>query len=166
MIQKPLHRVTADIKGGQGRQDDRAGIGEASQVLEVDDRKRGLAKTQHQRPVLLERYRPDAVNQSSCRAGGQGSESAGAAGYDGCARESIRARGDGGVELAVAVHRNALAGLLCEPGRVDEIFGAGLVPAQLVPQDLAGAGRDHEVNPFYIGVPNQAAEQCPRKAHS
>ena len=53
-----------------------------------------------------------------------------------------------------------------DAGRLDEVIGTGLVPAEFVFQDLAGAGRNDQVDALDIRMPDQRTEKCPWQPHS
>src|SRR6202035_954610 len=103
VIEEAAQVLTADVEGGHRRQQGVAGVEQPAHVLDVDEGEGGLAEAQDERPALLERHRPGAVDESAGGARRQRSEGAGAAGEDSRAAQPVGARGDRRVELAVAM---------------------------------------------------------------
>ena len=128
----------------------------------MDDRERCLAKADDEGPTLLQGDGAGALDQGSRRAGGEGAEGAGAARYDGGAGQAVGARGDGRVELAVAVDDDLRARLLLEPGGRHQVGGTRARLSELVLQHLAGATRNDEVHALDLGQAGHDAEQMPR----
>ena len=140
MVEKAAEVLAADVERRHRRHDRGAGQQQPAHVLDVDEVVGRLAETEHQRPSLLERHRPGAVDEGARGAGREGAEGAGAARQHGRAGETVRARGDGRVELAVAVAAQLGEGGSVQAGRRGQIGGAGALRSQLVPQHLARAG--------------------------